>query len=186
MPRTNEQFQQMKDERKESILNVSLPLFSLYGKKVSIDLICEKAKCSHGLVYHYFKNTDAVYLELLKNEKYVSFANELFKDYSSIKAIDALKNIIGILYNVNDVTSMAYLNIIISSQERNSLFDLMKKLVIRGQKENDVTGGNPDDIVNAIFLLFKGIYLSYLTQKKPNIKKPSIEVIYEIFRKIVY
>ena len=49
----------MKDERKLSILESALPLFAIYGKNdVSIDMICNKAKCSHGLVYHYFKNVE--------------------------------------------------------------------------------------------------------------------------------
>ena len=70
MPRTREQFSEMKEERRTAILNAALPLFSL-GKKVTIDMIAEKAKCSHGIVYHYYKNTDQVLEKLLKSPTYV-------------------------------------------------------------------------------------------------------------------
>ena len=70
MPRTKEQFTEMKDERKSSILKAALPLFSI-NKKVSIDAICEKAKCSHGIIYHYYRNSDQVLQTLLKSELYL-------------------------------------------------------------------------------------------------------------------
>ena len=57
MPRRPEQFDQLKDERKASILKHALPLFALKPQKdITIDLISQSAKCSHGLVYHYFKS----------------------------------------------------------------------------------------------------------------------------------
>ena len=70
MPRTREQFSEMKDERRAAILNAALPLFSL-GQKVTIDMIADKAKCSHGIVYHYYTNTNQILEKLLKSSTYV-------------------------------------------------------------------------------------------------------------------
>ena len=78
MPRTPLQFQQMKDERKLSILESALPLFATNGKdSVSIDMICQKAKCSHGLAYHYFKNSEQIYSELLSSSTYKDLFSKL-------------------------------------------------------------------------------------------------------------
>ena len=77
MPRTKEQFRAMKEEREAVILKTALPLFSL-GQKVTVDLIVEKAKCSHGIVYHYFKNTDQILEKLLKKPIYTELKQNLF------------------------------------------------------------------------------------------------------------
>ena len=76
----------MKDERKLSILESALPLFAIHGKDISIDMICQKAKCSHGLAYHYFKNVDQIYNELLSSETYKSL-------YSSLDIFDLTKDV---------------------------------------------------------------------------------------------
>ncbi|HBF68476.1 MAG TPA: hypothetical protein DDW20_04050 [Firmicutes bacterium] len=186
MPRTPLQFQNMKDERKLSILECSLPLFSLYGNKVSIDLICSKAKCSHGLIYHYYKNTKDIFDDLLKSDTYNCLASKLIIDDKNKKAEEQIREIISVLYSLKTIEEMSYANIIISNEEKGGFVQNFIKLVKRGQKEEEITNGSPDSIAYCIILLFKGIYLSYLTNKKANIKKPDIENIYEIFRKIYF
>lgn len=186
MPRTPLQFQNMKDERKLSILECSLPLFSLYGNKVSIDLICSKAKCSHGLIYHYYKNTKDVYADLLKSETYKDLFSKLVIDDKNKKAEEQIREIVSILYEINTIEEMSFANIIISDEEKDGFVQNLIKLIKRGQKEEEITNGSPEDIASCIILLFKGIYLSYLTNKKANIKKPNIDNIFEIFRKIYF
>lgn len=183
MPRTPLQYKQIKDERKLSILEASLPLFSLYGNKVSIDSISEKAKCSHGLVYHYFKNTDAVLEELLKSETYLEIKDELFVNFTNRLAIEIIDELVNKLIDVNDVVKASYLNIIISDYSKKSFKSEFVKLVARGQKEGDVTGGDPNDITQTLFLMLKGIYLIYLTNKKASVDIPSIDNIMNIIRK---
>ena len=77
MPRTREQFSEMKENRRSSIMNAALPLFSI-NEKVSIDMICEKAKCSHGIFYHYFTNVNQIYDRLLKSELNLELKNKIF------------------------------------------------------------------------------------------------------------
>jgi AcrR family transcriptional regulator len=67
MPKTPEQNQQIKDERRANILNTALRLFALYGyDSIVINDITREANCSHGLFYHYFKNKVDLFLELMK------------------------------------------------------------------------------------------------------------------------
>ena len=182
MPRTPLQFQQMKDERKLSILESALPLFAIHGKDTTIDMICQKAKCSHGLAYHYFKNVDQIYNELLSSETYKTVLNRLnvfdenFDTYSQISSVS--KTLVDFVKEPRFV--VAFAQIIISDESKNSFYSRFVKLVTQGQKEGCVTGGNSTDIVGTFFNTLKGLYLTVLNQKHPEIKVPSIDNILRI------
>ena len=77
MPRTREQFQEMKKARREKILNSAAIMYSLMGDKLTIDHISKHAKCSHGIVYHYFRNVDSVVDAIKKGDKYINLKNSL-------------------------------------------------------------------------------------------------------------
>lgn len=63
MPRTPEQFEQIRNEKKRMIMDVALELFATEGfHATSISKIAEKANISKGLLYNYFTSKE----ELLK------------------------------------------------------------------------------------------------------------------------
>ena len=183
MPRTREQFSEMKDERRNSILAAALPLFSL-NKKVSIDAICEKAKSSHGIVYHYFRNTDQILERILKSPKYVELNNKLFniQDGSSYEKIE---QILSVLLDVSPqkFEEVCYLNMIIKNTEKTSLRSLLTKLIKDGQSAGSIIGGEPSSLVDSVFLLLKGLYLTFLLEKHPDVKVPSVETVMQLLRK---
>lgn len=184
MPRTREQFRQMKDERAISILNAALPLFSLNGQKVSINEICERAKCSHGIVYHYFKNTDEIYQKLLETSTFVELKEKINK-VNEGSSYEKLEEIVTILLDVSKdkINEICYLNILIKETGKTSLQASLLKLVKEAQNSGKVIGGEPQDIVNCLFVLLKGIYLSYITEKHPSVKVPSLENVMQLIRK---
>lgn len=186
MPRTPLQFQQMKDERKLSILENALLLFAVHEKdSVSIDMICQKAKCSHGLAYHYFKNVDQIYEEIKRSNSYLELL-------ASLEAFDLEKEIYSQLVNFvkktteaikKSKTEVALMSLIITDESKKSLYSSLLKVVAKGQNEGSLTGGNPSDIVSTYYLFLKGIYQTYLNQKHPAIKVPSIDNIMQIFER---
>lgn len=183
MPRTREQFSEMKEDRRNSILAAALPLFSL-NKKVSIDMICEKAKCSHGIVYHYFKNTDQILEKLLKNPTFLDLQAKLngVKGGSSYEKIE---EILSILLDVSQTKfdTICYLNMIIKNNEKNSLRASLTKLIKDGQAAGSIIGGEPSQLVESVFLLLKGLYLTFLLEKHPDVKVPSVETVMQLLRK---
>ena len=183
MPRTREQFLEMKDERKSSILKAALVLFSL-NKKVSSDEISKKAKCSHGIVYHYFNNTDQILATLLKSPTYVELHNSLFSNTDG-SSYERLESIIKIMIDISkkDIEKICYLNMLIRDREKNSLFSLLCKIIKEGQASGTLVAGEPAEIVESVFFLFKGIYLSFLLEKHPDVKVPSIETMMQLIRK---
>ena len=183
MPRTREQFSEMKDERRNSILAAALPLFSM-NKKVSIDAICEKAKCSHGIVYHYFRNTEQILERLLKSPTYVELNNKLFNIQEG-SSYEKIEQILSVLLDVSPqkFEEVCYLNMIIKNSEKASLRSLLTKLIKDGQTAGSIVGGEPSSLVDSVFLLLKGLYLTFLLEKHPDIKVPSVETVMQLLRK---
>lgn len=159
MPRTREQFSEMKDERRNSILNAALPLFSL-NKKVSIDAICERAKCSHGIVYHYFRNTDQILEKLLKSPTSVELNNKLFNpnDGSSYEKIE---EILSVLLDVSPskFETVCYLNMIIKNNEKGSLRSVLTKLIKDTFANTEFSAYRP--VEPAFFGLFSALSFAF-------------------------
>ena len=182
MPRTKEQFRAMKEEREAVILKTALPLFSL-GQKVTVDLIVEKAKCSHGIVYHYFKNTDQILEKLLKKPIYTELKQKLFNVEGS--SYEKISQIISVLLDVSKekFENVCYLNMIIKENDKTSLRVFLTKLIRDGQISGTIIGGDPSQLVDSLFLLLKGIYLTFLLEKHPDINVPSVETVMQLLRK---
>lgn len=186
MPRTPLQFQQMKDERKLSILEAALPLFALDRNKVSVDKICTIAKCSHGLVYHYFKDTDEVFAELLKCDFYKDIKEKLSiktKDKYAIESISYFVDVFVEIAKSKSNEKIAFASIVLGDIDKDSFKNVLCDLVKRGQKEGDVTGGDASDIAYCFINLMQGIYLQVLTQKHPKVFVPSKDNIMQLFYK---
>lgn len=65
-PRTNQQFQELRDASKQKILDASLELFGTKGyKSTTISDIVKKAGISKGLIYHYFDSKQDILEQLL-------------------------------------------------------------------------------------------------------------------------
>ena len=182
MPRTKEQFRAMKEEREAVILKTALPLFSL-GQKITVDLIVEKAKCSHGIVYHYFKNTDQILEKLLKKPIYSELKHKLFNVEGS--SYEKISQIISVLLDVSKekFENVCYLNMIIKENDKTSLRVFLTKLIRDGQISGTIIGGEPSQLVDSVFLLLKGTYLTFLLEKHPDIKVPSVETVMQLLRK---
>ena len=182
MPRTREQFSEMKDERRTAILKAALPLFSL-GQKVTIDMIADKAKCSHGIVYHYYKNVDQILEKLLKASTNVELRENLLKAEGS--SYEKIEHIISVLLDVSKekFENVCYLNMIIRENDKTSLRFLFTKLIKDGQTAGTIIGGDPSQLTDSVFLLLKGVYLTFLLEKHPDIKVPSSETVMQLLRK---
>ena len=66
-PMNEEQLHQIRDERKEQIMRAAIKVFSkrgIFGTKMS--MIAGEAGVSHGLLYHYFKSKDELFITLVQ------------------------------------------------------------------------------------------------------------------------
>ena len=80
MPKTKEQFEQIRNDRINSILLVATDLFATKGYDgVNLDEVTKVAKCSHGLLYHYYKGKEQLYQAVLEKIVYPDM-NKFFKE----------------------------------------------------------------------------------------------------------
>src|SRR6056297_541095 len=67
-PRTQKQFEAIREEKRSRILDAALELFGHEGyHNASISKIAEKANISKGLVYNYFESKEAIVREILNS-----------------------------------------------------------------------------------------------------------------------
>lgn len=83
MPRTPEQFQEIRSDRKKAILDAALHVFSEQGyHNASISQISKEARVSKGLMYNYFENKEELLKILISSllDKEVESMNRLLKN----------------------------------------------------------------------------------------------------------
>ena len=73
MPRTPEQYEEIRNEKKKVILDAAMKLFACKGyASTSISSIADEANISKGLMYNYFKSKEELLKTILQN-----FINEI-------------------------------------------------------------------------------------------------------------
>ena len=72
---------------------------------------------------------------------------------------------------------------IIKENDKTSLRVFLTKLIRDGQISGTIIGGDPSQLVDSVFLLLKGTYLTFLLEKHPDIKVPSVETVMQLLRK---
>jgi AcrR family transcriptional regulator len=66
MPRTEKQYEEIREERKTQIKNEALKLFAKAGfQNASISMIAKEAKISKGLMYNYFESKEELLKEIM-------------------------------------------------------------------------------------------------------------------------
>ncbi|MBO7187363.1 MAG: TetR/AcrR family transcriptional regulator [Clostridia bacterium] len=101
---------QRKEVRKKKILDGALKAFCERGvDSTTIDDICDKVKCSHGLFYHYYKSKDELlidlkkYYEVLQNTEFEEILN------ATVSPKDKFKEILLRIYsNLKEDEMFAY------------------------------------------------------------------------------
>lgn len=67
-PRSKEQFKNIRQERKQQILDAALEIFAKNGyHKASISQIAKEANISKGLLYNYFRNKEELLIEVMSD-----------------------------------------------------------------------------------------------------------------------
>lgn len=83
MPRSSSTNELIRQQRKQTIIEIAIELFATNGiEQTSIDSITKSCNISHGLFYHYFKNKNDLLDEVMK-----TVVNYVFNriDFSVIK-----------------------------------------------------------------------------------------------------
>jgi AcrR family transcriptional regulator len=178
MPRNKEANQKVKDERREKILSSALSLFASKGLSATkISDIAEKTGMSQGLVYHYYKSKEEIFIWLIANA--MAKMNEAALNLEKLpvsareKIIIAVDSLLKGL-ETNESTASYYFLItqtaladaypdeakeIIRSQN-DVKYEVISRILIEGQKDGTVKDNNPLEMATIFFSSINGLALN--------------------------
>lgn len=174
MPRTSEQFEEMRKDREESILNAGLYLFATKGfEQTTADGIRAIVNCSHGLLYHYFRSKEDLYKAVIEKRVRPIAAN-ITRDVdlnqkAKFVLTDVIDNFLKALKSDNDEFAWAlallldiHLQTVVNPKIRSvekdkKVYDWVYELIERGKAEGDFNNLNSKELVVTILALFKGL-----------------------------
>lgn len=205
MPKTKEQMNALKEARKKQIALSGLKVFCQKGYDgTTVDDIVKKAKCSHGLFYHYFKSKKEIFDEVLrihhenKNDDLIKLLD------NTPKYTDKLRCLLEHTYNelLNDETFAYYYYFFISQKftlkEKGITpprkkdappppFFVMEEFFERGQKAGEFTTKySPKECARLFLAITQGATLGYVVAPKEiqqKMKLPNIDFVIDTFKK---
>ena len=174
MPRTSEQFQQMRNEREDSILHAGMYLFATRGyESTTADAISKIANCSHGLVFHYYPTKDKLYKAVIEKSVTPIIGNMVHKLNFNQKAKDVFKDAIDLFFSglksENDEFAWAisllldiHLQTLIepkvkSAESKKKVYDWVYEIIVRGKEEGDFNELNSRELIVTILAMLKGL-----------------------------
>lgn len=178
MPRNKEANQKVKDERREKILSSALSLFAIKGLAATkISDIATKTGMSQGLVYHYYKSKEEIFVCLIGSamQKMNEAALNLEKLPVSAKEkiVLAIEGLLSGFDNHANTSSYYFLitqtalsdaypeeaKEIVRSQN-DVKYEVIKRILIEGQKDGTVKNYDPQEMTTLFFSSINGLALN--------------------------
>lgn len=192
-PLNEEQLQQIRDERREQIIEAALKVFArrgIIGTKMS--MIATEAGISHGLLYHYFKSKDELFttlVQLAMQESIAGIGNVYHLPGSPIEKIRTLTELIldkdGQLYFMlihqartsDEVPEKA--KQLIEQYSIKKYADLLEPLFIDGQNAGEFSAGNPRKLISCYLSVLSGL-MTLNIHGDEDYQMPDIDILLRI------
>ncbi|AKT42687.1 TetR/AcrR family transcriptional regulator [Chondromyces crocatus] len=176
-PRSAEQVEQLKDERRSALLRAARVVFSRKGfAAAKIADVAAGAGISHGLVYHYFPDKEALFAATvsLAVEGWQSLLSQVLEEPGT--PLDRLTSLCGkMIAGLGDEPE--YLLLIIQAhtgegvpeslrallqQHRRKVFEDLTTLIVEGQRAGLIVREIPDALARALLALIQGMAINRL------------------------
>lgn len=159
-PRSQEAYDQMKDERREKILSAALRVLSRRGLAATrIGDIAAEAGASHGLVYYYFKSKEEIFIELVRRASEISSQSILQIDQIPLPPLERISQMAHLIFDSitsYDDSAFYFLLMLQASVsdaipeearkllgENNVPLEVMTRLITAGQADGSIREGDP-------------------------------------------
>jgi AcrR family transcriptional regulator len=179
-PRSKEQFEQIKDERREQLLLAALKVFSRRGLAATkIGDIASEAGLSHGLVYHYFQSKDEIFTELVRRAAQSSAYALLQAEQMPLAPLEKIKEINRMVLQSISTTNEAayYFFLMVQAMISDTIpaeaqqyvhnvtvpTEVLMRIIIAGQATGEIHPGNPYDYVMAYWSTIQGLAVYKIT-----------------------
>ncbi len=133
-PKTNKQFEEIREKSKENILRSALHLFSEKGYfSTSVRQIAQQAKVSSGLMYNYFSSKESLLRAI--TEKALSIIDDIVDTDEVLSPEDNLRKMIERFFEVLD-TKRKLLRMMLKISFQIERFDFVKEMIERKYQLN--------------------------------------------------
>lgn len=193
MPRTEKQYQLIREEKRELILNTALEFFAQQGfHSTSIDQIAKKAGISKGLIYNYFESKNSILNEILKtgfdaiyyyfdiNHDGVLSYNEFeFFIRKSFDEMTGNRNFWKLYFSLmmQPVVTEKYINNY--SEASSNLYKILIRFL------TDLGSTHPQKDILIVSSLLKGAFMIMVTSPSFNEEEKYVDTILEGFQRII-
>ncbi len=170
------------DATRQNILNAALELFDLHGiENVSIAEIAEKAQCSPGNIYHYFKNKEDIIRQTLGpiDEDYALFYEKMQTElpYRAMPASEQMEEFfcevirLCIQSSQLDVTytfALKYPEVgSLQVTEERVFYQICMELLADMQKEGSLSPSFPArDALEFLIVQLRGLLVEWMVQNR--------------------
>jgi AcrR family transcriptional regulator len=196
-PRSKEQYEQIKDERREQILYAALRVFSRRGLAATkIGDVAEAAGLSHGLVYHYFESKDAIFVELVRRAVRGAAVSLSEIEQLPLEPLDKIRAISSsVLAGIESSADSAYyfflmMQAYVSDANPAEVKELMRgsnepseillRIVREGQARGQIREGDPAGYVLAFWATVQGLAV-YRVSMGESLKMPDSGLLVRMF-----
>jgi len=198
LARNKELNEKMKEERRQQILAIALHLFATKGLAATrIADIATASGISQGLLYHYYRSKEEIYVELIKGAfermngacRWLEAQNAT--PYEKIKM--ALE---GLLQNLSENENNARYYLLIDQatvseaipakakqiiqQENMVPYETIKRIILQGQQEGSIKNYDPADLALIFWTSIKGLAINKAVHGK-KFKTPDPAILMNMF-----
>lgn len=196
MPRSREQNEALREERRQAILQAAEEVFARLGlAPAKIADIAQAAGMSYGLVYHYFGTKEAVFAALVEQaarsigmllrylterpgtplERLAWLTEAMLEGLKQHPARMAVM-LEALLKEAvpEDVRQMAR-----ASNEQ--LRRAVRELLAAGQSTGEIAAGEPEAMANLYLSLMNGVAMTVLAERPGSTQLPQMEQILRVF-----
>lgn len=190
MPRTAEDNQRIKVERREDILLAARTVFSLKGLAgAKMSDIAAAAGLSYGLVYHYFDSKEEIFAAIVSHavQETLNFASTL--DSSDATPLEKLRAFCE--YKIEKSQHRPEMNLIITQafatdqippqaldaikQYGSKVSELVRSWIQAGQKQGQIIDGDPVELDMALFCALQGLAMLQMCRRVVPRGMPSVD-----------
>jgi len=198
MGRNPERNQRMRDQRRKRVLAAALQLFAARGPDATtIGEIARRAEMSQGLLYHYFRSKEAIYLELIRGAFARMNAAALALEALPLPPREKVKRAIAELvagFTRSEDTARYYLLIAQASaseatpaavqrlirRERAVPYEVMARIFAAGQREGAVRRRDPEELAVLFWVVIRGLAVQRATWGD-GLRFPELPTLYAVF-----
>ena len=196
-PRNKELNERIKDERREQILSNSLKLFAKKGLAATkITDISKASGFSQGLIYHYYKSKEEIFVELIRTAYERMIEAALGLERLPLSPLEKIRLAIEkLLQGFDENKDTAYYYLIINQASvleaipdeakqiikgRALLYDVITRIIIEGQKDGLFKMYDAKDMSVFFWTSLNGLAI-YKAVQGENYKAPDANILMGMF-----